>query len=74
MRSADLSVRLCLQQGSLLILDVHARDVVEEMVELKTSSVSDFQWMKQLRYQWVTDEKVCRASVYPFFPKPFAGR
>uniref|UniRef100_A0A803SS52 Dynein axonemal heavy chain 7 n=1 Tax=Anolis carolinensis TaxID=28377 RepID=A0A803SS52_ANOCA len=32
--------------GALVTIDVHARDVVMEMIE------SDFQWLAQLRYYW----------------------
>jgi hypothetical protein len=39
--------------SSLLILDVHARDVVSRMVDLKCSRLTDFEWIKQLRYYWV---------------------
>jgi dynein heavy chain len=35
--------------GALTTIDVHNRDVVAKMVDLKTLEVSDFQWMSQLR-------------------------
>jgi dynein axonemal heavy chain len=39
----------------LIILDVHGRDVVNEMIEHETSSRSEYMWTKQLRYYWEVD-------------------
>lgn len=38
--------------SGLIILDVHARDVVSEMIDQGCSSLNDYQWTKQLRYYW----------------------
>ncbi|KAL1116324.1 hypothetical protein AAG570_005819 [Ranatra chinensis] len=35
---------------ALIVIDVHARDVVKRLAELKVSSIVDFNWMAQLRY------------------------
>jgi dynein heavy chain len=37
---------------SLITIDVHARDIVSEMVRAKVDDVSSFEWQKQLRYYW----------------------
>jgi dynein heavy chain len=42
--------------GALLTIDVHARDVTRAMVAKGISSLSDFEWTKQLRYYWEEKE------------------
>jgi len=36
--------------SSLVILDVHARDVVDKMVQDHTANTHDFEWQKQIRH------------------------
>ncbi|RKP19398.1 hypothetical protein ROZALSC1DRAFT_14025, partial [Rozella allomycis CSF55] len=42
--------------GDLIVVDVHARDIVKKLEENKISSVNDFEWMSQLRYYWEEDD------------------
>uniref|UniRef100_A0A8C9TUG0 Dynein axonemal heavy chain 12 n=1 Tax=Scleropages formosus TaxID=113540 RepID=A0A8C9TUG0_SCLFO len=41
--------------GALVTIDVHAKDVVSEMIEKVVSDNTDFQWLAQLRYYWDQD-------------------
>ena len=49
---------------SLITIDVHARDIVSEMVRSKVDDSSNFEWLKQQRYYWDNeiDNSVVRMS------------
>lgn len=40
---------------ALVTVDVHARDIVDELRSLNVSSVTEFKWLQQLRYEWNED-------------------
>ncbi|ALC44807.1 Dhc62B [Drosophila busckii] len=45
---------------SLIVIDVHAKDVTEELIRLRISSEYDFQWLAQMRYYWEEAEMLVR--------------
>ena len=57
----DLNKQQRTMIGALTTIDVHARDVVKDMVKKKTCSLGDFEWTKQLRYYWEEDVEDCAA-------------
>ena len=44
---------------ALVVIDVHARDVVTALVAKGVSSLDDFDWTKQLRYYWDAEADNC---------------
>lgn len=45
--------------GALIVLDVHARDVVSELVVKNVQNLNDFEFSKQLRYYWDAEIDDC---------------
>jgi dynein heavy chain len=60
--------------NALIVIDVHAKDVIAELVNLNISDKAAFEWVKQLRYYWYTAEGdeleqmwcKCVATVFPY--------
>ncbi|ORZ30920.1 dynein heavy chain and region D6 of dynein motor-domain-containing protein [Catenaria anguillulae PL171] len=42
--------------GALIVIDVHARDLVRQLMENNIDNPNDFEWISQLRYYWEADE------------------
>ena len=54
-----ISVQDRLKVVALITIEVHARDVIDKMIRTSTSSITDFEWLSQLRFYWDKDEEDC---------------
>ena len=45
--------------ATLIVLDVHGRDVVKTLSDAHVTSVTDFDWQRQLRYYWEMPGENC---------------
>ena len=44
---------------AIITIEVHARDVIDRMIKVGTTYLSDFEWMSQLRFYWDKDIDDC---------------
>ncbi|CAH1164042.1 unnamed protein product [Phaedon cochleariae] len=48
---------------TICTIDVHSRDVVSKLIQMKVESALAFQWVSQLRHRWDEKEKQCFANI-----------
>lgn len=41
--------------GALIVIDVHAKDVIRKLKEDRVEDINHFNWISQLRYYWTDD-------------------
>ncbi|GBG28212.1 Dynein heavy chain 2, axonemal [Hondaea fermentalgiana] len=51
---------------ALLTLDVHGKEVVENLIQRKVESPDAFSWRSQLRYFWSDEDDSCAISITDF--------
>ena len=49
------------EMGALIVLDVHALTVVQNMIAINVNNMNNFEWTRQLRYYWEEDVDDCVA-------------
>ncbi|XP_053075250.1 dynein axonemal heavy chain 1 isoform X4 [Acinonyx jubatus] len=47
--------------SALIVIEVHAKDVVSKLIQENIVSVNDFEWISQLRYYWMNNNLYIRA-------------
>lgn len=62
-RLGNLTKLQCSGVSALIIVDVHARDVVSTMVVREINSDTHFEWLKQLRYYWDNEDGCVAYSI-----------
>lgn len=48
----DLNKLQRIAMGALIVIDVHAKEVINRMIKAKVDNINDFDWTCQLRYYW----------------------
>lgn len=54
-RSKDITNITRISVRALIVIDVHAKDLVDMLVKNNVNSADDFQWLSQLRYYMIDD-------------------
>eukprot|EP00835_Amoeboradix_gromovi_P001556 NODE_73_length_23464_cov_0.600171.p1 type:complete len:4313 gc:universal NODE_73_length_23464_cov_0.600171:23064-10126(-) len=62
----DLSKMDRIKYETLITIQVHHRDVSEELTKLNVNRIDDFEWLKQSRFYYKEDEEKCIVSITNF--------
>ena len=46
--------------NALIVIDVHAKDVVQQLAAGEINDIYSFEWISQLRYYWENDDLYCK--------------
>lgn len=41
---------------AIVIIEIHAKEVLHKLIQEKIINVNDFEWISQLRYYWVDNK------------------
>lgn len=56
----NLSAEMRTKIKTLITIEVHARDVVQRVIDNRVESAMDFAWQSQLRYRWDEEQRDCK--------------
>jgi dynein heavy chain len=42
--------------NALIVVDVHAQTVVQQLIDAKITNIDEYDWISQLRYYWADDD------------------
>ncbi|XP_067855101.1 dynein axonemal heavy chain 1 [Heptranchias perlo] len=60
--------------SALIVIEVHAKDVVANLLKENVQSVNDFEWISQLRYYWARDDlRVCAVNAEFLYGYEYLG-
>ncbi|XP_069792874.1 dynein axonemal heavy chain 1 isoform X2 [Narcine bancroftii] len=60
--------------SALIVIEVHAKDVVASLLEENVQNVNDFEWISQLRYYWSRDDlHVCAVNAEFLYGYEYLG-
>lgn len=48
----DIPKSLSLTLSAIIVISVHNKDIVDKLIKNKISSITDFEWISQMRYEW----------------------